>query len=47
MIAAGTSALIAIAAAAKPTNHDGNSVPNRVGTTSLADFTFTPAAIAI
>src|SRR6185437_13618503 len=47
MIAAGTSALIAIAAAAKPTNHAGNSVPNNAGTTSEADLTFTSAAIAI
>jgi len=47
MIAAGTSALIAMAAAAKPTNHDGNSAPNKAGTTSDADFTRTPAAIAI
>ena len=47
MIAAGTSALIAMAAAAKPTNHDGNSVRNSVGTTSDGDFTCTPAAIAM
>src|ERR1700729_3518678 len=47
MMAAGTSALIAIAAAAKPTNHDGNNLRNSTGTTSVADVTFTPAAIAM
>ena len=47
MIAAGTSALIAMAAAANPTNHDGKILLNSAGTTSLAACTWTPAAIAI
>src|ERR1700681_893800 len=47
MIAAGTSALIAMGAAAKPTNHDGNSWPNNAGTTSDAECTLMPEALAM
>jgi hypothetical protein len=42
--AAGTSAPIAIAANAKPANHDGNNTLNRTGTTSFGDDTVILAA---
>ncbi len=47
MIAAGTSAPIAIAAKLNPTNQSGKIVMNSAGTTSVGDLTDTPAAIAI
>src|SRR6266567_1042427 len=45
--AAGTSAPIAIAAKAKPANHDGNSAWNSAGTTSLGVDTLIFAAYAM
>jgi len=47
MIAAGTSAPIAIAANAKPVNHDGNTAFKRAGTASVGECTRTCAATAM
>ncbi len=47
MIAAGTSAPIAIAAKRSRRTSPERSVENRAGTTSVADGDMTPAAIAI
>jgi hypothetical protein len=44
MIAAGTSAPMAMAAKATPTNHDGNEARNSAGTAKFAPYWAKPGA---